>query len=98
MVTDRGIKADLAKIKAIIDMSSPQTQTEVKDFMARLQYISHFINQLTSMCKLIFKLIKKNDTLEWTAECQEAFEKVKKYHLSPPVLVFLIRISHCCFT
>ncbi|RDY09904.1 Retrovirus-related Pol polyprotein from transposon 17.6, partial [Mucuna pruriens] len=35
----------------------------------------------------IFKLLWKNQKMEWNQECQEAFEKVKQYLESPPVLV-----------
>ena len=86
MVTERGIEADPLKIKAIIEMKPPRTTTEVKSFMGRLQYISRFINQLTSICEPIFKLMKKNADIEWNADCQEAFEKIKKYLVNPPIL------------
>ena len=43
MVSERGIKADPDKIRAILDMSPPQTKTEIQGFLDRLQYISRFI-------------------------------------------------------
>ena len=86
MVTERGIEVDPQKIKAIVEMKPPRTQKEVKSFMGRLQYISRFINQLTSMCEPIFKLMKKNACTEWSPECQHAFEKIKAYLVEPPIL------------
>ncbi|RDY09934.1 hypothetical protein CR513_05622, partial [Mucuna pruriens] len=38
----------------------------------------------------IFKLLWKNQKIEWNQECQEAFEKVKQYLESPPVLVLVV--------
>ena len=87
MVTDRGIEVDPSKVKAITEMPPPRTQKEVKGFMGRLQYISRFVNQLTTMCEPIFKLLKKNAKLEWNEKCQLAFEEVKHYLTCPPVLV-----------
>ncbi|XP_070009684.1 uncharacterized protein [Nicotiana sylvestris] len=46
-----------------------------------------FIAQLTTTCESIFKLLKKNVVVKWTDECQEAFDKIKRYLSNPPVLV-----------
>ena len=38
------------------------------------------------ICDLVFKLLRKNQPDEWNEECQKAFEKIKEYLISPPVL------------
>ena len=86
MITERGIEVDPKKIKAIIEMKPPTTVTEVKAFMGRLQYISRFVNQLTTICEPIFRLLKKNQEVIWSEECQAAFEKIKQYLVNPPIL------------
>ena len=40
-------------------MLLPKTKKEIKAFLSRLQYISRFIAQLTPICELIFKLLRK---------------------------------------
>ena len=35
----------------------------------------------------MFKLLKKDTKIEWTNECQTAFDKIKQYLLNPSVLV-----------
>ena len=50
-------------------------------------YISRFISQITVKCDPIFKLLKKHDSWEWTEECQMAFDKVKDYLSTSPILV-----------
>ncbi|XP_026448539.1 uncharacterized protein LOC113348860 [Papaver somniferum] len=87
VVSNRGIKCDPLKAKAIIEMSPPRTEKEIRGFLGRLEYISRFINQLTPICEPIFKLLTKNVPTVWNHECQEAFEKIQKYLTSPPVLV-----------
>ena len=42
---------------------------------------------MSTKCNPIFKLLKKNDSGEWTEECQMAFDKVKDYLSTPPILV-----------
>ncbi|RDX87452.1 hypothetical protein CR513_31070, partial [Mucuna pruriens] len=46
--------------------------------------------KLTATCSPIFKLLQKNQKVEWNQEFQEAFEKVKQYLESPPVLVPIV--------
>ena len=46
--------ADPDKKIAILDMSPPQTETEIRGFLGRLQYISKFIIRLTETCEPIF--------------------------------------------
>ena len=40
-----------------------------------------------SICELIFRLLRKNQPTVWNDDCQIAFEKIKEYLLSPPVLM-----------
>ena len=55
-------------------------------FIGKLQYISRFIAKLTMVCDPIFKLLRKNQPVEWNEKCQNPFDKIKKYLTSPPVL------------
>ena len=59
MISKRGIEVYPDKIRAILDMSPPQTETEIRGFLGRLQYISRFIVRLTDTCELIFQLLRK---------------------------------------
>ena len=38
------------------------------------------------ICDPVFKLLRKNQSVEWNEECQKSFEKIKEYLISPPVL------------
>ena len=87
MISERGIKVDPDKIIAILDMPPPQTETEIRGFLGRLQYISRFVAKLTDICEPIFRLLRKKQPKVWDDQCQQAFEWIKEYFLSPPVLV-----------
>ncbi|WJZ87657.1 hypothetical protein VitviT2T_007024 [Vitis vinifera] len=87
MVSERGIEVDPDKIKAILDMPVLRTEKEIRGFLGRLQYISRFIAKLTDICEPIFRLLRKNQPTVWNDDCQLAFERIKEYLLSPPVLV-----------
>ncbi|RVW21341.1 Retrovirus-related Pol polyprotein from transposon 17.6 [Vitis vinifera] len=68
-------------------MPVPRTEKEIRGFLGMLQYISRFIARLTDICEPIFRLLRKNQPTVWNDDCQIAFEKIKEYLLSPPVLV-----------
>ena len=86
IVSERGIEVDPDKIKAIQEMPVPKTEKDVRGFIGKLKYISRFIAKLTMICDPVFKLLKKNQQVEWNEECHKAFEKIKEYLTSPEVL------------
>ena len=75
--SQRGIEVDLTKVQAIRDMLTPQTEKQIRKFLGKVNYIAHFIAQLTAICDPLFKLLKKDTKIEWTDECQMAFDKIK---------------------
>ena len=75
--SQRGIEVDLTKVQAIRDMLTPQTEKQIRSFLGKVNYIAHFIAQLTAICDPLFKLLKKDTKIEWTDECQMAFDKIK---------------------
>ena len=68
LVSERGIEVDPSKIKAILEMPPPKSEKKIRGFLGRLQYISWFIAKLTSICRPIFKLLRKNEPHEWNDE------------------------------
>ena len=87
IVSNKGIKVDPAKVKAIQEMPAPRTEKEVRGFMGCLNYIARFISHLTSTCEPIFKLLKKDQVVKWNDDCQVAFYKIKEYFLEPLILM-----------
>ena len=87
IVSQRGIEVDPTKVLAIKDMPAPKTKKQVRSFLGRINYIACFIAQLTTKCDPMFKLLKNDTKIEWTDECQAAFDKIKQYLINPPILV-----------
>ncbi|XP_058180128.1 uncharacterized mitochondrial protein AtMg00860-like [Rhododendron vialii] len=90
LITQRGIEVDPSKIQAIMKISPPRTEKEVRSFLGKVQFISKFISKLTATCKPLFKLLKKGANFGWSQDCQQAFEAIKEYFqnlpmLSPPI-------------
>ena len=51
--------------------------------------LSRFVAQSTNKCRPFFQALKMGKNLIWTAECEEAFQKIKQYLGGIPVLAKL---------
>ena len=84
MVNHRGIEANPAKIKALLDMKSPATIKKVQSLTGRIAALNRFVSKSSEKCKEFFKAIKgASKDFEWTVECEDAYVKIKK-HLGEP--------------
>ncbi|KAL0456349.1 UNVERIFIED_CONTAM: hypothetical protein Slati_0974100 [Sesamum latifolium] len=87
MVTQRGIEANVDKIKAILNMGSPTNINEVQLLTGRIATLSRFISKSAEKGLPFFKTLRKVRNFEWTEECQQAFEDLKTYLVKLPLLV-----------
>ena len=71
-------------------MPAPRTENEVRGFLGRINYIARFMSHLTAICEPIFKLLKKDQVLDWNDDCQTNFDRIKEYIQKPPVLMPLV--------
>ncbi|KAI5338030.1 hypothetical protein L3X38_017301 [Prunus dulcis] len=86
IVKHRGIEVDQTKIKAIRDMPEPRNLRELKSLQGRLSFIRRFISNLAGRCLTFSRLMKKDVPFVWDEACHNAFESIKKYLSSSPLL------------
>ena len=86
IIGEKGIEVDPAKVKAIQEMHVPKTEKQVRDVLVRLNYISRFISHMTATCARIFKLLRKDQSCDWTEDFHKAFDSIKEYLLEPLIL------------
>ena len=84
MVSHRGIKANPDKIQAILNMEPPRNIKEVQSLTGQVAALNRFVSKATDKCLPFFKVLKK--TFEWTDECQKAFQDLKTYLTTTPLL------------
>ena len=84
MVSQKGIKANPDKIRAIMEMAPPRNVKEVQSLNGKIAALNRFVSKATYKCLPFFRMLKK--FFEWIAECQQAFEELKAYLSSPPLL------------
>ena len=59
MVSQRGIEANLKKVRAILEMSSPKMVKEVQSLTRRVATLNKFISKATDKCLPFFKTMKR---------------------------------------
>ena len=84
MVSQRGVKVNSDKIQTIMELTLPKNIKEVQSINGKVAALNRFISRATDRCLPFFRMLKKS--FEWTIECQRAFEDLKAYLSSPPLL------------
>ena len=84
MVSHRGIEVNSEKVRAIMELEPLRTVKEVQSLNGKIPVLNRFISRATDKCLPFFRTLRKS--FKWTDECQKAFEDLKKYFSSPPLL------------
>ncbi|KAL0412128.1 UNVERIFIED_CONTAM: hypothetical protein Slati_3802500 [Sesamum latifolium] len=87
MVTQRGIEANPAKIKAVLDMRPPTNINEVQRLTGRIAALNRFISKSAEKSLPLLKTLRNVKNFEWTEECKQAFEELEAYLARLPLLV-----------
>ena len=86
MVTQRGIEANPAQLKAILESPAPASRKEVQQLTGRLVALGQFISRFTDRLKPFFATLKGANRTECNEECDEALTAIKQYLAEPPIL------------
>ena len=81
----RGLRADPAKVKAILDWPFPKNQT-LRKWLGIANYLHKYSENYADMARPLSNLLKKNLKWCWTSTEAEAFKVVKKSLLHAPIL------------
>ena len=76
----------MKQIHAITEMGPPCCVKDVQNLTACMAALNHFISQLGEKGLPFFKQLKKTGKFKWIEEADQAFEKLKAYLTSSPVL------------
>ena len=84
IVSQRGIEVKPEKARAILELEPPRTVKAVQSLNGKVVALNRFVSKATDKCLPFFRVLRKS--FEWMDECQKAFEDLKKYLLSSPLL------------
>ncbi|XP_057452106.1 uncharacterized protein LOC130743908 [Lotus japonicus] len=89
VVHKKGIKINKNKAKAILDTSPPTSKKQLQSLLGKVNFLRRFIANLSDKTMPFSSLLrlKKEDIFRWEAEHQKAFDELKNYLASPPVMI-----------
>jgi hypothetical protein len=88
IVYEHGIQIDQKKIEYIGRIGEPVCQKDVQKLLGKINYLCCFISNPTGQVESLLPLVrlKHEEEFTWGEEQWEAFEKIKEYLMSPPML------------
>ena len=86
IVSSRGIEANPTKVNAIRFMKPPRSKKDLMKLTGCMAALSRFISRLGDRGLPFFKLLRKSDKFEWNDDASKAFQDLKDFFTSPPVL------------
>ena len=87
MVTQRGIEANPAQLKTILQSPAPSSKKGIQQLTGWLTALGRFISRFTDRLKPLFATLRGANRAEWNEECDREFMEIKQYLTEPLILV-----------
>ncbi|KAL0445455.1 UNVERIFIED_CONTAM: Retrovirus-related Pol polyprotein from transposon [Sesamum latifolium] len=86
-IVERGrIRMDPKKVQAIKEWQPPSDVHDLHSFLGLANYYRHFVKSYSEIARPMTDLLKKTETWNWTPQCQESFDRLKRAMVTDPVL------------
>ncbi|KAL0456568.1 UNVERIFIED_CONTAM: Transposon Tf2-11 polyprotein [Sesamum latifolium] len=86
-IVERGrIRMDPKKVQAIEEWQPPSNVYDLRSFLGLVNYYRHFVKSYSEIARPMTDLFKKTETWNWTPQCQESFDRLKRTIATDPVL------------
>lgn len=86
IVNRTGLHVDPGKIKAILDIPTPRTVSEVRRILGMASWYRRFIRDFSTIVNPLTNLLKKNQRFLWTLDCEKAWSTIKECLVTAPIL------------
>ena len=77
---------DPSKVQDVLNWKSPKLVHQIHQFLSLAGYYRCFISDFSKIAQPMTKLLQKDVKFVWSPACEEAFQALKKFLTSAPVL------------
>ncbi|CAI5681987.1 unnamed protein product [Oreochromis niloticus] len=88
IITAAGQKADVSKIKAIVDMPTPEDKQSLQRLLGMTKFLAQYIQNEASLTAPLRQLLKKDTAWQWQPHHTAALQMLKATLTQAPVLRF----------
>ena len=86
VLTPDGISVDPSKVQDMLDWKSPKSMHQIHQFLGLAGYYRRFILDFSKIAQPMTKLLQKEAKFDWSPACEEAFQALKTFLTTAPVL------------
>jgi hypothetical protein len=86
VISVQGILVDPRKVEVVLKWERPTNVTEIRSFLGLAGYYRRFIEGFSTIAIPMTRLTRKETKWEWTDECEQSFQELKKRLTTAPVL------------
>lgn len=83
-----GVKTDPAKVATVMEWPVPRNVAEVRSFLGLCTYYRRFVEGFATIASPLHQLTREGTRFQWSEECQQAFEDLKRKLAGSPVLSY----------
>ena len=88
VISTAGIATDPEKVEKVSNWPVPINVREVQQFLGLVNYYRRFVKDCAQLAKPLHRLTGNNREFQWTDQCQQAFDTLRRLLVSAPVLEF----------
>ena len=87
VVSASGVSVDPEKVEAVMSWERPKSVFEICSFLGLAKYYKRFIEDFSRLAAPMSRLTLKGVKFEWDNLCDKAFQELKMWLTSTPILI-----------
>ncbi len=91
VISKNSVKPVNNNLISIKNFPVPENKKNVRQFLGKINFYHKFIENAATVLEPFHHLLRKNTPFIWSDECQYAFESIKDYLTSAPILAIFDR-------
>lgn len=86
VITENGVETDPQKVKCIRSWPTPTNVSDLRSFLGLCSYYRRFVKGFAAIANPLHGLTQKDKKFDWNADCETAFQDLKRLLVTSPVL------------